>query len=50
VDVEVLAHPIVVRPLEGAERVHALAPDDVDEKTLGFIEVGNREPDVLDTA
>lgn len=49
-DTELDRHPIVVvRPL-GAERVDVHGAQDVDQEPLGLVEVGNREPDVVDPA
>ncbi len=50
VHVEVLTHPVVVRPLEGAEGVDTLAPDDVNEEAFGFVEVRNGETNVFGAA
>ena len=46
VHVHVLGHPVVVGP-ERPERVHVLAAEDVDEPGVRGLEVGDREPDVV---
>ena len=45
---ELHGHPVVVGPL-GAERVDGHGSEDVDEEPLGFVEVGHRHADVIDS-